>query len=689
MLPGREPEKEEALKMAGKYDILFTPLQVGKVEIKNRIVMCAMGGNHFIKPDGTFHEGVATYYLERAKGGTGLIISGLTAVQDISGAGTWFHDSRDVFIPGARRMMEEIHSYGAKMFVQLGAGVGRALAINLFQRGEGPLAFRGLNPEKALVAPSDNLPNYWLPEVKHRAITKEEIQAIIDGFAKSAQMVQEAGFDGIEIHAVHEGYLLDQFAIEATNQRTDEYGGSLENRLRFTCEIIKAIKAVCGQDYPVAVRYSVASKMKGFNSGALPGEPYQEFGRSLEESPRAAQILEEAGCDALGADNGSYDSWYWAHPPMYMPMACNLPEAVYIKNFVNIPVYCGGRMEDPDIAVQAISSGSIDGIGIGRQLLADPLWPQKVQKEELQDIRPCIACHNGCFARVFQGKEFSCAINPAASQEDAYKIVPAAVKKKVAIVGGGIGGMEAARLCALRGHTVTLYEKTGQLGGVFIAAAAPDFKEADKKLLEWYKKQIKDCQVCVKLNSEVTAETIKEAGPDAVIIATGALPKRLPIPGIDTDNVIEAIDLLLGKKQAGERVVVVGGGLTGCEIAYDLAAKGKKVTVVEILPEILKIDGLCAANANMLRELLIYHKVDVLSQTRIKEIAGKGVKVVSAGNERLIEADSVVIAAGYESSAPLQEKLQDCGEVYVIGDAGRVGNLMNVVWDAYEVALKI
>lgn len=675
--------------MAGKYDILFTPMQIGKIEVKNRIVMCAMGGSHFIKPDGTFHEGVATYYVERAKGGTGLIVSGLTVVQDMSGAGTWFHNNREAFIPSAKRMMDKIHSYGAKMFVQLGAGMGRVLAINLYERGEGPLAFRGLNAEKALVGPSDNLPNVWIPETKHRAMTKEEIHAIIDGFAKSAKMVQEAGFDGIEIHAVHEGYLLDQFSIEATNHRTDEYGGSLENRLRFTCEIIKAIKEVCGQDYPVAVRYSVASKMKGFNSGALPGEPYKEFGRSLEESPRAAQILEEAGCDALGADNGSYDSWYWSHPPMYMPMACNLPEAVYIKNFVNIPVYCGGRMEDPDIAAKAISSGQIDGVGIGRQLLADPLWPDKVQKEELADIRPCIACHNGCFAQVFLGKEFSCAINPAVLNEDAYKIIPAPVKKKVAVVGGGIGGMEVARLCALRGHDVTIFEKSGELGGVFIAASAPDFKEADKKLLDWYKKQIKDCKVRVKLNSEATSETLQAAAPDAVIIATGSLPKKLPILGIDGNNTIEAIDLLRGNKQVGDSVVVVGGGLTGCEIAYDLAKKGKKVTIIEMLPEILNIHGLCAANSNMLRELLIYHQVEVLKSTRIREITARGVKVVSAGNERVIEADSAVIAAGYDSYAPLQEELKDYPEVYVIGDACQVGNLMNVVWAAYDVAFKI
>lgn len=675
--------------MSGKYAALFTPMHIGKLEIKNRIVMCAMGGSPFINPDGSFNERLATYYIERAKGGTGLIISGLTTVQDSSGAGVWFHNSRDNFIPGAKKMMEKIHSYGTKMFIQLGAGMGRVLPLNLYASAEGPLAYLGLNEEKAIVAPSDNIPNYWLPDRMHRALTKEEIQAIIDGYRKSAKMIQEAGFDGIEIHAVHEGYLLDQFAIEATNHRTDEYGGSLENRLRFVCEIIQAIKEVCGQDYPVAVRYSVASKMKGFNSGALPGEAYKEFGRSLEESPRVAQILEEAGCDALGADNGSYDAWYWAHPPMYMPMACNLPEAVYIKNFVNIPVYCGGRMEDPEIAAKAIESGNIDGVGIGRQLLADPYWPEKVKQENLADIRPCIACHNGCFARVFLGKEFSCALNPAVLHEEDYRLVPAQHKKKIIVVGGGIGGMEVTRLCALRGHEVTLYEKSEELGGVFIAAAAPDFKEADKKLLQWYIKQITDLNVKVIMNTEATAELIKQASPDAVIIASGSTPKKLSIPGFDSPKTINAIEMLLEQKPVGEKAVVVGGGLTGCEIAYDLAKNDKKVTIVEIADDILKVPGLCAANSNMLRGLLIYHEVEVLKSTELKEITSSGVTVAIGNQEKEIEADTVIVAVGYDSYAPLVKELTDLKEVYVVGDASQVGNLMDVVWAAYDVALKL
>jgi 2-enoate reductase len=257
------------------------------------------------------------------------------------------------------------------------------------------------------------------------------------------------------------------------------------------------------------------------------------------------------------------------------------------------------------------------------------------------------------------------------------------------VVGGGIGGMEAARLCAMRGHEVTLYEKSGELGGVFVAAAAPDFKEADKKLVQWYRRQIRDNKIDIRMNTEVTPEVLKKTAPQVVIVATGSKPKRLPVPGIDGDNVIESVDFLLGKKQVGAKVVVVGGGLTGCEIAYDLAKKGKAVTLVEMLDDILKIPGLSAANSNMLRELLTYYKVEVLKSTRLREITATDVKVVSNGVDRTLATDTVVIAAGYDPCLEVAERLKDCGEVHVIGDARHVGNLMTVVWDAYDLALKV
>lgn len=667
--------------MSGKYAALFTPFRIAETEIKNRIVLCAMGGTALVEK-GKFHESTADYYIARAKGGVGLIIPGIAPVQDIWGRDFWLNDAKAAFLGPIKDMMKEIHQYNTKLFLQVGAGMGRVLAIR------SGLKVPKANMEKAMVAPSA-LPNVWAPDQQHHEMNKDEIHKITDAMVQVSMLAQQADIDGIEIHAVHEGYLLDQFTIENTNHRTDEYGGSLENRMRFISEIIKGIKASCGRDFPVTVRYSVASKMKGFNSGALPGEPYKEFGRSLEESPAVARMLEAAGCDALNADNGSYDAWYWAHPPVYMPMACNLPESLYLKQFVNIPVICAGRMEDPDIATAAVASGSIDAVGIARQLLADPEWPNKIKEGRLDDVRPCIACHNGCLGRLFEGLDVSCALNPAAMHESKYAITPAEVKKKITIVGGGIGGMETARICAMRGHEVTLYEKSDVLGGVFIAAAAPDFKEADKKLIHWYIKQINDLKVNIIMTTTVTPELVKNTHPDSIIIATGAKPLQLSVPGINNDNVIEAIDLLLGRKQAGDSVVVVGGGITGCEIAYDLAKKGKKVKVVEMMDDILQIKMLSAANSNMLRELLAYYNVDVLKATKLCAITPDSVRVSKNSIETEIPTNSVVIAVGYVPTAPLAHALKDHNDVHVIGDAEHVGSLLDVVWAAYDVALKI
>lgn len=667
------------MSMSGKYDILFTPMKIGSMEVKNRFVMCAMGGTHVFKSDGTYDKEGCEYLIERAKGGVGLLVTGATLVAPM-GSPLWLHEQKPAFMK-TKKMTDEVHRYGSKILLQLSGGSGRTLPAN-----EDLMKHHGLDPHIYLVAPSDGLPNVWFPKTKHRGLSTEEVYQYINSFIESAKMAQEAGFDGIEIHAVHEGYLIDQFTMECTNQRTDEFGGSLENRLRFPCEIIKGIKEKCGKDFVVSVRYSVASKMKAFNSGAMPGEPYKEFGRSMEESPAVARLLEAAGADALDADNGSYDSWYWAHPPVYMPMGCNMPEVAYIKRFVKIPVICAGRMDDPDLAAKVIENGTYDGIGIARAFLADPDWVNKVEKGDIADIRPCIACHNGCLAQIFIGKKLSCAVNPAVFSEDEYKLVKTDKPKKVVVIGGGIGGMEAARLAAERGHQVTLFEKTNELGGAFIAAAAPDFKESDKKLIAWYTKRVGDAGVDIKLNTEATPDSVKATGAEAVIIATGAKPKKLPIKGLEM--AIEAIDYLRRNAKAGEKVAVIGGGLTGCEIAYELALAGKTPVIIEMLDDILKVPGICAANRNMLIELLQYHKVEVHVSTKVKEITEKGVIVTDAtGAELTIEADSVVVAGGYDSFAPLSDSVKAVfPETHIIGDAKCVGNLMSVVKDAYDTA---
>ena len=477
------------------HEALFTPWKVGNVEIKNRIVMCPMGGTSlfgwFELGGCHFDKEAAKLFLERANNNVGLIIPGIAPLRDTFW-GKWLWQNPKMF-EELKEFMDEIHKTGAKLFVQLTAGMGRSWAItelvaplhkNKITRA---LVKPILDTSHELACPSPQ-PSRWAHDIICPEMTKEQIHEIIEAFAKTAKLCRDAGVDGVEVHAVHEGYLLDQFAIEFFNKRTDEYGGSFENRYRFAAEVVKAIKESCGDDYPVSLRYSVESKMKGFCEGAMPGEEYTEVGRAMPESEKAAKYLQDAGYDMLNADNGTYDSWYWAHPPMYMPQNCNLDDVAHIKKFVDIPVVCAGRME-PDVAAKAIEEGRIDGVGVARQFLTDPEWITKLIEGRLEDIKPCICCHSGCF-NFSSSKGHAntqdlldtmglarCALTPQTMQSKKYKLVPAKKIKKVAVIGGGIGGMEAAIVCAKRGHKVTLYEKTDKLGGVFIAAAAPSFKE--------------------------------------------------------------------------------------------------------------------------------------------------------------------------------------------------------------------
>lgn len=668
--------------MDNKYAALFQPMKIGSVTIKNRIVMCPMGGTALIE-NNHFDQASADMYIERAKGGVGLIVPGIIHITDMWGRDFWASEASEECMQHVKETLDELHKYDCKMFAQIGAGMGRVLSI---KSGMVP---EGFNPVKAMRGPSEGLPNVWCPEKKHREMSKEEIHEIIQAFAVLAKRLKDAGMDGVEVHAIHEGYLLDQFAISCTNRRTDEYGGSLENRMRFVCEIIRAIKNACGEDFPVSVRFSATSKMKGFNDGALPGENYKEFGRSLEEAPAVARILEKAGADLLNGDNGSYDSWWWAHPPMYMPKACNLPEVAYIKNFVKIPVVCAGRMEDPDVALEAIESGKVDFIGIARQMLTDPEWPNKVANNEVEDIKPCIACHNGCFGRLFAGMGTSCALNPAAMQEKKYEIKPTAIKKKVLVIGGGIGGMEAARLAAMRGHEVILAEKTNRLGGIFIAAAAFDFKESDKLLIQWYIRQMDKQNVKVMMNTTVDKAFVDSMKPDEVIVATGAVPRKLDIRGIDGENVCEACEYLLNEKAIGEKAVIIGGGLTGVEIAYDLVLQGKKVCIIEAKDEIMEGKFLSAANTNMLRQIIKEYRIPVYKGAKITKINEDGVEFVQNGETFVTAADSVITAVGYLPKQTIPAGLEDQKHVHIIGDANKVGSLMDAIWAAYDVALTI
>lgn len=673
-----------------KYEALFTPLKVGGVTIKNRFVHAPMEGTAPLEwtTGYKFNEHAKEYLLERARNEVGLIIPGIITVKSMIG-GKWLYKSGKKFQKELTEFMDEIHKNDCKMFVQLGAGFGRVMVMIDMLAGLMDKKFlaKMLKVNRITASPSE-LPSVWDPKRKCPEITVEEIKEIIEGYGKGAKVLKDCGVDGVEIHAIHEGYLLDQFTIKNTNNRTDEYGGSLENRARFVTDIIKAIKAECGEDFPVVVRYSVTSKMRGFNKGALPGEKFEEFGRDYEESSKLAKILEEAGADALDADNGSYDSWYWAHPPMYMPLACNLEDAKFIKKHVNIPVFCAGRMEDPNTAVEVIESKEIDAVAIGRQFLADPEYVTKVKNDNLDDIKPCLACHNACFA-VAQKPEGGanmatwgngkCAITPYTLNESARKLKPLANKKKIVVIGAGIAGMEFARIATLRGHDVTIYEKSNELGGVFIAAAAPKFKEKDKMLLKWYAKQMKDLNIKIEFNHEVTEEELKTLEADEIIYAVGANRRNLNVDG--GDKAIDAIEYLRGEKEVGENVVIIGGGLTGCEIAYDAVLNKKKPVIIEAQQYILNMPLLCAANSNMLKEIIRYYEIPVYTSAKVLKITDNEVVIEKDGKEQIIVADTVVKSIGYNNSG-----VETKGNFHVIGDALKVGNLKDVIWTAYDLA---
>ena len=684
--------------MDKKYEALFTPWKIRDVEIKNRIVLCPMGGTSlfgWMEPN-HFDKEAANFFMQRAKQNVGLIIPGIAPLRDTIG-GRWLYQNKKMFAQ-LKEYMTELHKTGAKLFVQLTAGFGRSFAITdalkilLTNKTLGKIVKPIIDAEYLCASPSE-LPSRWAEDVMCRAVTVDEIRQMVYAFGETARLCKEAGVDGVEVHAVHEGYLLDQFTLKYTNRRKDEYGGSFENRYRFPVEVVREIKSRCGEDYPVSLRYSVISKTKDFCVGAIPGEEYVEVGRDMEESEKAAKYLQDAGYDMLNADNGTYDAWYWAHPPAYMPLNCNLDDVAHIKKFVDIPVVCAGRME-PDTASQAIADGRIDGMGVARQFLTDPEWVTKLIEGREEDIQPCICCHNACFAMahykgVANDEAFDdvshmarCALNPRTMQEKKFEIKPAKKVRKVAVIGGGIGGMETARIAAMRGHKVTLYEKSDRLGGVFIAAAAPDFKEKDKRLIEWYKRQLSKLPVEIKFGTVIKDPAALDA--DVVVVATGAKPRRLNTPGID--KAIEAIDYLEGKKPVGDNVVVIGGGLTGCEIAYDLYNKGKHPVIVEMKNDLIAVRGVCLANSSYLRDFFNAKKVPVYLESKVEEIGDKEVKVKGADGKIVrIPADSVIVSVGYvpDPLAPASRKVK------LVGDADGVGNLRTVVWRAWKVAESI
>ncbi len=659
-----------------KYQELFTPVKVGSITIKNRFAMAPMGPLGLADANGGWNQRGIDYYVERAKGGTGLIITGVTFFdqvvekQDPSTVPNPLYKPVS-FVKTNCEMTERVHAYGSKIFLQLSGGFGRVTI---------PTNVGDIPP----IAPSP-IPHRWLDKTC-REISREEIQAIVRQFGEAAYHAKRAGFDGVQIHAVHEGYLMDQFAISMFNQRTDEYGGPLENRLRFARETVEEIKKRCGEDFPVTLRFSVKSMIKDWRVGALPGEDFEEKGRDVAEGLEAARLLESYGYDALDTDVGTYDAWWWNHPPMYQEKGLYRKYCKMVKEVVSIPVFCAGRMDDPDMALEAIRSGVCDIIDLGRPLLADPDYCNKLRAGRCREIRPCISCQEGCMGRVAEYSLINCAVNPQAARERVTAYAPVLRQKKVLIVGGGVAGCEAARVLAIRGHLPVLYEKGSRLGGNLLPGGAPEFKEDDLALARWYADELARLRVPVYLNTVLTRSQILEQDFDALIIATGSTPKVFSLG--DDDRVYTAAQVLLGEKDCGRETVVVGGGLVGCETALWLAQHGKKVTIVETLDGLMAANGpLCHANRDMLEALLPFQGVTVVTGAEVKCYRNGVLSLAAAGRGREIPCDSVILAVGYREEDSLYRELEfDVPELYLLGDARKVSNIMYAIWDAFEVA---
>ena len=659
-----------------KYKNLFTPVKIGSVTLKNRFALAPMGPLGLADAEGGFNQRGIDYYTERAKGGTGLIITGVTfsdcevETQSMPNCPNSTYNPVH-FIRTSKEMTERVHAYGSKIFLMMSAGFGRVtIPTNL---GEFPP-----------VAPSA-IPHRWLDKIC-RPLTTEEIHSIVKSFGDGAYHAKRGGFDGVEIHAVHEGYLLDQFAISMFNQRTDEYGGSLENRLRFAREVVEEIKSRCGQDFPVVLRFSLKSMIKDWREGALPGETFEEKGRDIEEGLETAKLLVQYGYDALDTDVGTYDAWWWNHPPMYQKKGLFRPYCKMVKEAVDVPVLCAGRMDNPEMASEAVEAGECDIVSLGRPLLADPDYVNKLRAGKWEQIRPCISCQEGCMGRVQEFSMINCAVNPQAARERVTAYEPILKSRRVMVVGGGAAGCEAARVLAVRGHKPELFEKGDRLGGNLIPGGAPDFKEDDLALAHWYEVQLQNLKVPVHFHTCVDRDMVLAGNYDAVIIAAGSRPKVFSLG--DDERVYPAAQVLTGEKDCGDTTVVVGGGLVGCETALWLAEQGKNVTIVEVLDRLMAVNGpLCHANKDMLERLLPYHGVKAITSARVTGYRGGILHASCGGKEREIACDSVILAVGYQEEDSLYRQLEfDVPELYLLGDARKVSNIMYAIWDAFEVA---
>ena len=667
--------------METRYPELFQPFRIGKVEIKNKVVMSPMLSIGWFDEQSVISDRMIDYYVERAKGGVGAVFTcGNVPDAHLERCPFTISPFRapERFVAQVRKLAQALHQYDTKLFVQIWFGLGR-VAFSDFM-------------EDQPVAVSEG-PNRWKPEVTCRAMTTEEVYGLIQAVVDGAKLIYEAGADGIDINGAYGGYMGDQFTTDVFNHRTDEFGGSMDGQLRVLTEIVKRIKSETAADYPVTCRLGTKHYMRAERQAAVPGEVYTEYGRDVEESVAMAKKLEAAGYDAFLMGNGAYDSFHWLYPPMYHKEGLWLDDFAPLTAQVHIPVIGPGKILQPQMANDAIAQSKVTAVAIGRALLADPNWVNKAAAGKPEDIRPCIGCNAGCIGRIFAGQTMLCAVNADLFHEAEEALIPAKTPKKVAVIGGGVAGMEAARIAAARGHKVTIYEAGAQLGGATLAANVPDYKAASRRLLKWFERELDKAGVEIRLNCPVNSEQAAALDADALVVSTGADAKIPPIPGVHNANVLTAVDVLLKKAPVGQNVVVIGGGQVGCEVAYELLREGKHVSVVECLDGLVSggTEAISAAVVLMLQDLLNYYKADIHVSTSVQEIKDHTVVIESDGVRSELPADTVVLAVGYKANDALYTALQDCGkELYLIGDAKKSpGNILHAVADGNEVGRRI
>ena len=643
---------------------LFESGNIGKLSIKNRIVMASVA-HGLLERDGNMSQRAIDYYVARARGGVGLIITGATLVSreieygpDIPGL--WGMLDSSMHLARFRQLAEAVHDYGAKVSVQL-------LAASGYFAPPDVIKVTGAVGASAL-------PCHWDPSITARELTIEEIERLVQAMGFAAEIVKNAGIDAIEING-HAGYILDEFMTALWNKRTDKYGGNLDNRLRFPLEVIQAMKKRAGADFPMSYKFGLTHGLKG--------------GREINEGLEIARRLEAAGVDALCIEAGCHLQPELSPPPTTMPPGLWVDLAEMTKNVVNIPVIAVGKLGYPELAENVLKEGKADFIALGRALLADPEWANKAKEGRWEDICPCVGDHEGCMGGLGREKHISCTVNPLTGREKEFAITKAEKVKSVLVVGGGPGGMEAARVAALRGHKVTLWEKDNALGGNLIPASIPDLKQDYRSLINYLSTQIEKLGVTIELGKEATPELIQEAKHDAVIIATGSMPIISEIPGVEKAKVVTAVNVLLGKRETGESVVVVGGGLVGCETALYLAQKGKKLTIVEILDSVMR--DMCIQNRAHLLQLLADAKAEILTETKVLEITDEGITIADKhGKRSTLEADTVVLAVGLKPNEKLLKSLTDkVPEVYAIGDCVEPRIVINAIWEGFHTARQI